>query len=271
MWELSRMGRRVAGLLALCTILALALPLGTGAQEDQDDAVFQVSTINALMQGIYDGEMTLGELARGGDFGLGTLNGLDGEMVVLDGRVYQVRSDGVAYPTEAAGRTPFAVVKLFTPDTSAPVREGLSETQLEQRIDGLAANGNALYAIRVRGSFAQVKVRSVPRQTPPYRPLVEAVKGQTVFELSNVKGTLVGFRFPGYLAGLNVPGYHLHFLTEDCRAGGHVLSCRMAEGTIEVDESHEFRMALPRDAAFGAADLTTANPAGLQQVEKGGK
>ena len=64
--------------------------------------LFQASTIAALLEGAYDGDLSFAELAEHGDLGLGTLNGLDGEMIALDGRFYRADVDGSV--TEVDGR-----------------------------------------------------------------------------------------------------------------------------------------------------------------------
>jgi len=78
---------------------------GCGQGLAQEEKVFQVSTIKALLAGVYDGEVTFGQLKQQGDLGLGTLNGLDGEMVAVDGRFYQIKTDGVAYPVSDQTKT----------------------------------------------------------------------------------------------------------------------------------------------------------------------
>src|SRR4028118_424870 len=80
--------------------------------------LFQTSTIDALLHGEYDGDVDFEELGGRGDFGLGTLEALDGEMVALDGGFYQVKADGRAYEIEPRARTPFAVVTFFEPSIS---------------------------------------------------------------------------------------------------------------------------------------------------------
>src|SRR6202158_1160555 len=72
---------------------------------DEDKTIFQTSTVDALMEGASQGDMTMGELKTHGDFGLGTFDGLDGEMIELDGKVFQVRADGHAHPVEDSART----------------------------------------------------------------------------------------------------------------------------------------------------------------------
>jgi acetolactate decarboxylase len=231
--------------------------------------VFQNSTINALLEGVYDGSMTYGELRRHGDFGLGTFNALDGEMIAVDGDFYQVKSDGVAYPVADDQRTPFATVLFFRPTFRRPLTGPLDYEQFQAMVDGLMEGPNLFYAVRVDGHFASVTVRSVPRQEEPYPPLAEVAKTQPVFHLKDVTGTLAGFRFPDFARGLNVPGFHLHFLTEDRSAGGHVLDLVLARGELAVDASARFHLELPTDPAFLHADLGHDQGDALDRAERG--
>jgi acetolactate decarboxylase len=256
-----RMSRPVAiALLLVCLCCGFA-----GATEH---VLYQVSTINALMQGIYDGPTTIGALLAQGDFGIGTFTGLEGEMVVLDGKCYQVRSDSLVGEVPETTTTPFAAVTSFTEDMSFPVMEPLSLEELEQVIDARLPTRNMFYALKVVGEFSAISTRSVPRQQPPYLPLTEVVKRQSVFEMRGVQGTIVGLRCPDYVAGINVPGYHLHFLRADRQAGGHVLEGIINSGTVSVSVLSTFTLVLPGDAAFAAADLTRTTPAEVQAVER---
>ncbi len=229
---------------------------------------FQYSTIQALMEGIYDGDLTFRELEKQGDFGLGTLNALDGEMIGVGGKFYQVRADGVVYPVPETAKTPFAEVTFFHPDKTMELCESLSFLELEQRLGELLPSPNLIYAIKITGTFPFIKTRSVPRQQCPYPRLAEVVKEQAVFDFHNVRGTIVGFWTPAYLAGVNVAGYHLHFITDDHRAGGHVLDCRLGEARVEISQLTEFTLQLPRNARFLQKDLTGAGEKEVGQVEK---
>jgi acetolactate decarboxylase len=60
--------------------------------------LFQVSTSGALVQGVYGRAVSSTLLLNYGDFGLGTFHNLDAEMVILDGTIYQVRSDSHQQP-----------------------------------------------------------------------------------------------------------------------------------------------------------------------------
>src|SRR4249919_1850257 len=166
--------------------------------EREPHVLFQASTIGALLEGAYEGDVTFAELAEHGDLGLGTLNGLDGEMIALDGSFYRAGVDGSVGEVDPGERTPFAVVTRFEPAIEAELSGPLAHEALLAELDVLIPDGAASCAIRIDGRFELVRARSVPRQWPPYRPLTEVVAEQRVFELRDAVGTMVGFRFPAY-------------------------------------------------------------------------
>jgi acetolactate decarboxylase len=231
-------------------------------------ALFQTSTLQALMNGVYDGDFTFGELQRHGDFGLGTFDALDGELVALDGKFYQVKTDGKVYPVALTRKTPFAEVTFFKTEQTLELSEMSDLKQLEQHLSARLPSPNFPYAIRITGKFSYVKTRSVPRQTRPYPPLLEAAKHQTVFEFRDVDGVIVGFYHPQYLAGVNVTGYHFHFLTSDRRAGGHLLDCRLRQVRVELSRMDEVQLRLPGTEAFYRTDLSGDKKPEIDKVEK---
>jgi acetolactate decarboxylase len=234
----------------------------------ENDVLYQVSTIDALLQGVYDGVLSIGELETHGDLGIGTLDGLDGEMLALDGNYYQIKTDGVAYPVSANTTTPFATVTHFEADERFRLEKPMNLTELEQYLDKNLPSENLLYAIRVDGNFSYLKARSVPRQERPYPKLADAVSNQTVFEFKNVDGTLVGFRTPEFVKGINVPGYHLHFIAANRSSGGHVLDLELENGTAALDTTTAFFMELPKNGDFSKVDLGQDLNAELETVEK---
>ncbi len=249
-------------------ILLLVLFAGSGLAW-ADGTFFQVSPINALMEGVYDGAMTFRDLQKHGDLGIGTFEDLDGEMIAYGGAYYKIRSDGKAYPVPDSEKTPFAVVTFFRPDRTVLIDRPMDCRGLEGYADQLLPTRNIFYAFKLEGTFTTVKTRSVPRQEKPYRRLVEVVKEQSTFEFRNVSGTVVGFRFPDYLKGVNVPGYHFHFLTSDRTAGGHLLDCVIERAKLEVQYAHGLNMALPKGGLFYGIRLEEGKPSELNQVEKG--
>jgi len=237
-----------------------------------EDTVFQTSTIDALLAGVYDGNMTCQELLQKGDFGIGTFDSLDGEMIVTDGCVYQVKADGNVYTPQRSFTTPFATVCKFKTDQTFLVLAETNYDAIKKMLDGALPNQNLFYAIRMTGEFKDVKTRSVPAQTKPYPPLFEVTKNQPEFEMQNISGTIIGFRCPAYVEGINVPGYHLHFLSKDRNRGGHLLSFTLSEGSCEVDVLHNFFLTLPENApAFAETDLSKDRTNELYDIENKGR
>ncbi len=252
----------------ICAVFLVLILAGAGTIHAGRDTLTQISTIDALMTGIYDGETTLGSLREKGDFGLGTFNTLNGEMVLLDGEFYRVTASGAVERPGADTLTPFAAVTFFEADRVVPLEKGLDFARFAAKTDKLLPTPNIFYAIKITGLFQSVKTRSVPAQQKPYRALNEVVKSQPLFELKNVQGTIVGFRCPPYAKGVNVPGYHLHFLTADRKTGGHVLDFNVERATMEIDDTGEFAIILPSDKTFYGADLTPDREKELKAVEK---
>lgn len=239
--------------------------------EREPHVLFQASTIGALLEGAYDGDLSFAELAEHGDLGLGTLNGLDGEMIALDGRFHRAGVDGRVAEVDSAERTPFAVVTRFEPTVDVELAGQPDHEALLAAVDALVPEGSASCAIRVDGRFELVRARSVPRQHRPYRPLTEVVADQRVFELRDAVGTMVGFRFPAFAEGIEVAGYHLHFVDEARERGGHVLGSRSA-GTLRVrlDPSNDLHVELPPGVELGDPGLAASTHAALDRVEHTG-
>jgi acetolactate decarboxylase len=236
--------------------------------EREHHVLFQASTIGALLDGAYEGDLSFAELAEHGDLGLGTLNGLDGEMIALDGRFYRADVEGEVAEVEPQERTPFAVVTGFEPTIDAELGGPLDHTELLATLDELIPAGAASCAIRLDGHFELVRARSVPRQAPPYRPLTEVVLEQNVFELGDVEGTMLGFRFPDYVEGIEVSGYHLHFISADRSRGGHVLASRSSGLRAQFDPSSELHVELPPQVDLANPDLAAETHAALDAVER---
>ena len=238
--------------------------------EHQPHVLFQASTIGALLQGAYDGDVTFAELAQHGDLGLGTLNALDGEMIAVNGRFHRADVDGAVHDVSPSTKTPFAVMVFFTPTAEVDIDGSLGHDELLARLDERVPAGAASWAVRIDGSFETVRARSVPRQEPPYRPLTEVVAEQHVFEMEDVAGTMLGFRFPDYSEGIEVSGYHLHFVSEDRARGGHVLDCRTRSVHAELDPSSDLHVELPTGVDLSAPELQGSTHEALKRVEHEG-
>jgi acetolactate decarboxylase len=221
-------------LAAWCLVLVTALGHFVSSGLAADATVFQVSTFDALKKGQYDGHISFDQVKKHGNFGIGTVNGLDGEMVAVDGEFYQIRADGKVHTVPDSANTPFAVVAFFREDRTCTLQPIPNLAKVHEALDSLATCKDKLYAFRLDGVFKKLKVRSVPRQEKPYPPLESALQHQVIFDLTDVRGSMVGFRCPTYMDGVNLAGYHFHFISLDRRAGGHVLDCAAEDLTAHV-------------------------------------
>ncbi len=249
-------------------LIVLALSLFSPQVARTGEILFQYSTFDALLAGLYEGGLTMAELKKRGDFGLGTFNNLDGEMVVLNGKVYQLKTDGKVYPVADTMKTPLAAVTFFKADKSLAIPKAGNFQEMTALLDQALPSKNLFFAVKIEGRFKEVKVRSVPRQTPPYQPLVQVVKKQAVFPLKDVEGTLVGFYCPAYLKTVGVPGWHFHFLTKDRTQGGHVQDLALENLTAQIDTLPGFSLLLPQNQEFYQADLTKDRLHEAEKVEK---
>lgn len=231
------------------------------------DQITQVSVINALMLGQYDGQMMIPEMLRYGDFGVGTLDHLDGELIVLDGKPYQVRGDGKVLTVDSDRSTPFVVLTSFAPDGDFPCPPVDSLSDLDAHLGNALRQKNNFIAIRVEARFGSITLRSVHRQEPPYKPLAEVAKSQSVWTHRNLSGTLVGIRSPAWVDGLNVPGTHWHFLSDDRTVGGHVLDCQVHEGQVRYDVCGDWHLKLSESSEFNAAEIERDLSRDLKRVE----
>jgi len=205
----------------------------------------QIAIFDALASGIYDGRMTLAEVKQYGDSGIGTFQGLDGELLMMDGIIYKISFDGSVSIPELTTLTPYATVAFFDTNREVRLSDGVNMSGLAEIVDSKLPTPNLFYMFRIEGNFQKMKTRSLQKQEKPYPPLTEAVKKQSVFEFENVEGVMIGLRCPPYMKGLNAPGYHLHFLSKDKKAGGHVLDFRTQQAVVKVSVISKFAMVIP--------------------------
>jgi acetolactate decarboxylase len=233
--------------------------------------IFQTSLMSALLDGVYEGETTVADVLAQGDFGIGTFNALDGEMLILDGVCYQLRADGSSTEASADARTPYSVATTFVPHVEADLTPGALRAEASEEIDRMTTSENYMYALRIEGEFEWITMRTVVKQSKPYRPLSEATDEDQMVELHHVSGTIVGFRTPLYETGIGVPGCHAHFVTDDRTGGGHVLDFKITRGRAALCLGTDLRLQLPLTEAFGNADLAPEDlEAQLTKTERHG-
>lgn len=228
--------------------------------------LFQVSTSGALVQGVYSGAVTCEQVLAHGDFGLGTFEDLDGEMVVLDGEAYRVSGSGEVTRAPGGAAAPFAVVTRFSPEIEHGLEPVSSFAELKQQCDVRRRSDNLFYAFRIDGTFKTVQTRAV---NPPkhHGRLLDAAKSQHEFEFANTEGTLVGIYSPVFSGAFSIPGYHFHFLSKDRAEGGHLLQVAGDALQLRGEELNDIRLVLPETEDFLRADLSKDATAELKQAE----
>lgn len=256
--EAARTGRSTSFLVTVALAQYLEKPIHT---------VFQVSTSGALVAGVYDREVSVQAILEHGNFGLGTFANLDGEMVVVDGHVYQVRGSGQVSEAPADAGAPFAVVTWFEPEIDVSISPVSSFKDLEARCDSFRRSGNIFYAIRLDGSFKRVRTRAVNPPQPGTR-LIDAAKAQSEFTFADIEGTLVGLWSPGFSSAFSVAGYHLHFLSADRQHGGHLLDVEAETLQLKIEALASFHLALPKSEAFLKANLSKNTAEELAYAEQ---
>ncbi|MFC0141482.1 acetolactate decarboxylase [Erwinia mallotivora] len=232
-------------------------------QQKPESVIYQTSLMSALLSGVYEGRVTVADLLKKGDFGLGTFNQLDGELIAFDSQVYQLRSDGSAREANPQQKTPFAVMTFFRPQYRHHFTSPASRQDIHQVIDDQVTSDNLFCALRIDGRFSAAQTRTVPCQHRPYRSMPEVLGHQPVFHFNQRNGVLIGFRTPQYMQGINVAGYHEHFITDDRQGGGHLLDYQLEEGVLTFGEISQLVVDLPADRDFLQADL---NPEDLDSA-----
>lgn len=238
------------------------------ALEVKANSVFQYSTLSALLEGVYDGEMTVGELKKHGNYGIGTFNALDGELILYEGQCYKVTSDSKVLKVTDSEKTPFAAICSFVPDTVIQINHSLNLKAIKLYIDSIIPSKNLLYAFKISGSFDSIVTRSVPRQEKPYKRLIEAYKSQGIFTFVQQEGVLFGYKFPNYLKDVNMDDYHLHFLSTDKSKGGHLMNCTLSKGTVLVAYIRNYSLQLPANNYFNATTFVNSKSE-LLKIEGG--
>ena len=242
-----------------------------GATEAQNrEALYQVSLLQSLTEGDFEGSVTVGELKKHGDTGIGTFDGLNGELVMLDGKVWQAAGDGSVNLMEDAATIPFGNVTFLDSDETLDVSGAASFEALLKQLDGRVAELgiNNFYAVRIDGTFDKMNVRSEHKQEKPYPTIVDALAAdQTFFNLEKVEGSMVGVYCPPYASSMNSAGWHFHFVTADRKQGGHVLDCAVGKATATIDKTKEFDLALPDSQKFESTDFTVDRTADVKKAE----
>ena len=216
----------------------------------------QVSLFSVLLSGRYDGVITVAELKKLGNMSIATMDRLDGEMQMIDGVVYQACADGHVYLPGDDATIPFGTVAEFHPGQRVRLADIASYELFEEDMGKRCPQENLPLAIHFTGDFRRMKVRTVGRQEKDGVGLADAAKNEAVFDLTDCSGDLVGFRLPGYVQGVNAPGWHLHFVDTARQHGGHVVNFSLRGGEVRFCYADDFQIRLPAPEVLSGLDLS---------------
>lgn len=201
--------------------------------------LYQLSTLSALLLGDFEPSLSIGELKQHGTLGIGTFEGLGGELIMLDGVVWNGTHTGEAVPAADIEKTPFACVIDWQPAAAAVKLPAVGSLDNLRAVLDEAAKGaeNRVLAVRLQVFQADVTFRSFAPAPKPWKPMKDMLFSQKITAERNVRAEIIGFRFPGYLESINMPGWHLHVLTapndSGKRFGGHLLNITADAGEAQ--------------------------------------
>ncbi len=236
----------------------------------RDGILYQFGMPNAFMGGLYSGALSIGELKKHGDFGIGAPDKLDGELIMGNGRMYQTRFTGKTFPVVDSGTTCLFFVCYFKADTSIYSCAMLETKEAFEYIDSFLNNKNGMYAIRITGTFDYLKTRAFPPVTIKPSPDITALMDQQhFFEMRKIKGAFIGFKLPSFVDGWSIPGFHFHFISDEKSSGGHVTGFAWNNVLIEIEELHQIQVALPQTYEFRQFNFKKNRTEDLKRLENG--
>ena len=228
----------------------------------------QISLFSVLLGGHYGGTVSVAEVKKLGNLAIATMDRLDGEVQMIDGVLYQACADGQVRLPGDGETIPFGTIADFRLEHKLDLDGIPSYERFEKRMKEICPGEDFPLAIKLKGRFDYMKVRTVRRQERDGVGLAEAAKDEAVFEWNDISGDLIGFRLPGYVVGINAPGWHLHFMDADRRHGGHVVNFALSDGNLSFCHANDYQIRLPdTSSTFAGLDLNRDWSADLKKAE----
>ena len=236
--------------------------------------LYQISTLQALSMGYSRAVIPVEAFLQHGNIGLGTFEDVNGEMILLDGQCFRAAENGAVVRAEPDRGVPFAVATFFHHGDKIPIEYVENIEVLKHLLDlkiGADFGLNSMHIVRIDGSFAKVCARSESAHRSHHVSLKDILqKTQNDFIFHDITGTLVCVYFPDYMDGINAPGWHLHFISDDRSLGGHVFDLTMKQGTMIINKISQIQIQLPTSPAFDTYSLKEASQDEIKEVEQGG-
>ena len=235
--------------------------------------MYQVSTLQALALGYSRPVITVGELLTHGDIGLGTFEDVNGEMILADGMCFRAVEDGTAFPADPDMGVPFASVTKEDRSRAFEIGEITDIERLKEVLTLKIEEDfalNSMHIIRIDGHFSTVLARSESPHRSHHVDLKDILaKTQRDFGFEEIDGTLVCVYYPDFMDGINLPGWHIHFLSEDRTGGGHVFDIVFSGAQARWTRRNRIEIALPSEPAFDTYALKGASQGDIKDVEQG--
>jgi acetolactate decarboxylase len=230
----------VVTFILICAGVGAALLYVGSPAKGNNETLYQVSRMDHLSQGGYEAVTTVGALLDHGSVGMGTFTGMNGEMIMVDGSCYQAKVDGKVYQASLDWGVPFAQVGFFLEDGQVSLDGSMNMSVAQSAIFDSFPSDQRFYILRIDGLFDNITVRSIPVQAEPYPPLADVIANQSVFQYSELEGTIIGIWTPSFEAGSSTPGFHLHFVSADRTKGGHVLGFEVSDEVVRWDQISQY-------------------------------
>lgn len=252
---------------ASLTLILLLIPFSTFTASEKNK-ITQISTTGAVFESLFDGVISFSELKKYGNMGVGYFQKMDGEAICIDGKFFHFGEDGSAVAAKDNEKTPFFTITTFRSTSENFTNRKFDLSQLEEYLQRMMPKKNSIYAIKITGKFSMLKARTFVRQFKPYPSMTQVHRNQKEYTFSNTEGALIGFYTPDFLANINVPGFHFHFINNDNSKGGHLLECKTDSVNIEIVESPEIDIIIPPSNNFQKANLSKYRKKEISKVEK---
>ncbi|WP_439425771.1 acetolactate decarboxylase [Oenococcus alcoholitolerans] len=221
--------------------------------------LYQHGTLALLVPGLLDGTASIKDIMKHGDTGIGTGQGLDGELIFLNGIPYQINSKGKVQIVKDDFSVPFASAH-FADFNFLNSPKNIKDQDLYKQVLKQSGLNNTFFAFLLKGTFKKIQTRAVEKSQKPYQTLLQTAKKQSVFSGQDIKGTLLSYYAPDLFNGVAVGGFHSHFLSDNKDFGGHVLNFELAEGELSLQVFDSLDQHLPIDNEdFMKHDFSTDN------------
>jgi len=213
---------------------------------------FQAGLIIGIQQGVYEGDVDFKRLEQHGDTGLGTLNGVDGEMIAIDNDFYHIDSAGAIKKIDPVTLTPFSIVTKFNPTLSFMIAKITSLDELTILLDTHIPTPNIFYMMRIDAELDWIKIDGENCKMRPAKPLIPRSS-----EFTHLAGSLIVTRCPDYSAAFTIPGYHYHFIDSTKTRGGHVADLKIKTASVKMTFMRRFSMVLFNNKSFNSMELSS--------------